>query len=122
MYQIVLEKAQEIEDYCKEQVPNYLEALDPESVEDIDYSDAHHELFNTQYYVIGTYDATQWLGTLAFDAIAFITDYEQDNFGEVFTDLSRPEAVVNMVAYIIGEQVLPTVIDSHMSELGVTND
>ena len=35
MYQIVLEKAQEIEDYCKEQVPNYLEYLDPESVEDI---------------------------------------------------------------------------------------
>ena len=119
MYQIVLEKAQEIEDYCEEHIADYLEALDPESVEDIDYSDAHHELFNTQYYVIGTYDATQWLGTLAFDAIAFITDYEQDNFGEVFTDLSRPEAVVNMVAYIIGEQVLPTVIDSHMSELGL---
>ena len=122
MYQIVLEKTQEIEDYCKEQVPNYLEWLDPESVEDIDYSDAHHELFNTQYYIIGTYDATQWLGTLAFDAIAFITDYEHDNFGEIYTDLSRPECVVNMVAYIIGEQVLPTVIDSYLSDLGVTND
>lgn len=119
MYQIVLEKAQEIEDYCEDHIVDYLETLDPESVEDIDYSDAHHELFNTQYYVIGTYDATQWLGTLAFDAIAFITDYEQENFGEIFTDLSRPEAVVNMAAYIIGEQVLPTVIDSHMSRLGL---
>ena len=119
MYRIVQEKTLEIEEHCETRIVDYLEALDPESSVDVDYSDAHHEIFNTDYYIIGTYDATKWLGDLAFDAIAFIVDYEQENFGEVYTDLTNPEHVVNMVAYIIGEQVLPTVIDSHMSELGL---
>lgn len=35
-----------------------------------------------------------------------IQTYEKENFGEVFTDLSSSEAVVNMVAYIIGEEFL----------------
>lgn len=111
MYQIVLEKAQEIEDYCNDRVDaayNY----DKDWVL-ADDGDIHHELFNTDYYIIGTYDATQWLGTLAFDAIGFVKDYEEDNFGEVYTDLSNAERVVNMVAYIIGEQVLPTVLERY---------
>jgi hypothetical protein len=43
---------------------------------------------------------------MAFDVINFIKDYEQDNFGEVYTDLSEPEKVVNMYAYIIGEEII----------------
>lgn len=69
-------------------------------------SDLHHEIFNTDYYIIGTYKAKQWLGADAFDAIAMIKDYEMDNFGEVYTDLSNPEQVVNMAVYIIGEEIV----------------
>ena len=69
-------------------------------------SDLHHEIFNTDYYIIGTYKAKQWLGADAFDAIAMIKDYELDNFGEVYTDLSNPEQVVNMAVYIIGEEIV----------------
>ena len=75
-------------------------------------SDLHHEIFNTDYYIIGTYKAKQWLGADAFDAIAMIKDYEMDNFGEVYTDLSNPERVVNMVVYIIGEEVVADYVDS----------
>jgi len=35
-----------------------------------------------------------------------VQQYEQDNFGEVTTDLSSSEAVVNMYAYIVGEAVV----------------
>ena len=69
-------------------------------------SELHHEAFNQDYYIIGTYQATQWLGDRAFEIINFIKDYEQDNFGEVHTDLSSPERVVNMYTYIVGEQVV----------------
>ena len=69
-------------------------------------SELHHEAFNQDYYIIGTYQATQWLGDRAFEIINFIKDYEQDNFGEVHTDLSSPESVVNMYTYIVGEQVV----------------
>ena len=66
----------------------------------------HNELCNTDYFIIGTYQAKQFLGGHVFDAIEMVKDYEQSNFGEVSTDLSEPERVVNMLAYIIGEYVL----------------
>ena len=46
------------------------------------------------------------LGSDAFDAIEIVQEYEQDNFGEVTTKLSDPEKVVNMLAYIMGEELL----------------
>lgn len=66
----------------------------------------HFRLFNEDYYIIGTYKAKQWLGDYAFDAIEAIREYEQDNFGEVNTDFSDPEKVVNMYAYIAGEHLM----------------
>ena len=67
------------------------------------------------YYIIGTWQATEWLGDRAFQVIEFIKEYEQDNFGEVFTDLSSPESVVNMFTYIIGEQLVYNESDSFLS-------
>lgn len=68
--------------------------------------DLHNELFNTDYFIIGTYQAKKWLGDEVFDCIEKIKEYEQDNFGQVSTDLSDPEKVVNMYAYILGEEIL----------------
>jgi hypothetical protein len=68
--------------------------------------DLHHHVFNTDYYIIGTYKAKQWLGDEVFNIIDFIKEYEQSLFGDVHTDLSSPEAVVNMYAYIIGEEIV----------------
>ena len=81
-------------------------ADNPEFNEGVDPSDVHHEAFNQDYYIIGTWKAEQWLGDQVFNIIGFIKDYEQDNFGEVYTDLTSPEAVVNMYAYIIGEEIV----------------
>jgi hypothetical protein len=74
--------------------------------------DLHHEVYNTDYFIIGTYQAKEWMGNEAFNIIGLIKDYEQDNFGEVSTDLSCPERVVNMYAYIIGEEVVRDFIDN----------
>ena len=71
-----------------------------------DFSEIHQKLFNEGYYIIGRYKAIQWLGSDAFECIAAIKDYEAFHFGSVHTDLSDPEKVVNMYAYIIGEEVL----------------
>ena len=71
------------------------------------YCDLHNEVFNTDYYIIGTYQAKQALEEYGvFDAIAKVQEYEMNNFGEVYTDLSDPEKLVNMLWYIIGEEVL----------------
>ena len=68
--------------------------------------DLHHEIFSTDYYIIGTCKAEKWLGNKALNIIGFIKDYETDNFGEVSTDLSNAERVVNMYVYILGEEVV----------------
>ena len=72
--------------------------------------DLHNELFNSDYYIIGYYQAEQWLikHTGVFNAIGIVQEYENSNFGEVNTDLSSSEAIVNMIAYIGGEDVLNT--------------
>lgn len=70
--------------------------------------DLHNEVFNTDYFIVGYYQAEEWLKANygIFAAIEKIKEYEQDNFGEVNTDLSSSESVVNMLVYILGEELL----------------
>ena len=98
-------------DYKKEEIKEYFDDYIKENKEYLEESkywkdDLHHHAFNEDYYIIGTYKAKQWLGDMAFDVINFIKEYEQFNFGEVSTDLSDPEKVVNMYVYIIGEEIV----------------
>jgi len=74
--------------------------------------DLHHEIFNTDYYIIGRYEATKWLGDQVFNVINIIKEYENDNFGEVNTDFSEAEKVVNMYVYIIGEEIVANYINN----------
>ena len=46
-----------------------------------------------------------------FNVIQFIKEYEENNFGEVSTDFSNAENVVNMYAYIIGEEIVSDYIN-----------
>lgn len=71
-------------------------------------SEIHNEVFNMDYFVIGYYQAEQYLiqHEGVFSAIGEVQEYENDNFGEVVTDLSSSEHVCNMLAYIKGEELL----------------
>lgn len=76
------------------------------------YCDLHNEVFNTDYYIIGTWQAKEALNEYdVFDAIETVQDYEKSNFGEVYTDVTNPEALVNMLYYIIGEEVISDMYD-----------
>ena len=71
------------------------------------YCDLHNEVFNTDYYVIGTYLAKEILREYdVFEAIELVQNYEKEQFGEIYTDLSDPEKLANMVYYIIGDEVI----------------
>ena len=71
------------------------------------YCDLHNEVFNTDYYIIGTYEAKNARREYdVFEAIELVQTYEKDNFGEVYTDLSNPEKLINMVYYVIGDEVI----------------
>jgi hypothetical protein len=76
------------------------------------YCDLHHEVFNTNYYIVGTWKAKEALMEYdVWEAIEKVQTYEKENFGEVYTDLSDPVKVVNMLFYIIGEEVLWNMLD-----------
>ena len=50
---------------------------------------------------------------MVFEVIEHIREYEQLQFGEVNTDFSAPEHVVNMYTYIIGEEI----VQEYLAEL-----
>ena len=76
------------------------------------YCDLHNEVFNTDYYIIGTYQAKEALKKYdVFEALEKVQQYEKDNYGGIYTDLSDPEKLINMLYYIIGEEVLYEMMD-----------
>jgi len=85
------------DDFIKEQPEDWVE----ENIDDI-----HHYAFNEDYFIIGTYQAKKWCGDEVFNIIETIREYEDMHFGEVNTDFSDAEKVVNMYAYIVGEEVV----------------
>lgn len=67
----------------------------------------HNEIYNMDYYIIGTYKAKIELEKFGvFEAIEKVIEYEKSNFGEVTTEIHEPERLLNMLAYIIGEEFL----------------
>ena len=92
----------------KQDVKDYIiDQLSSDVGLDQNISDLHHYLLNEDYFIIGYYKAEQWLKKDSiFNAIDKIKEYEQDNFGQVSTDLSSSESVANMLAYILGEEIL----------------
>lgn len=91
-----------------ELVNTIIDALNDGRLNNMPVSEIHHEVFNTDYFIIGYYQAEQWLikNGGVFAAIETIQDYEKDNFGEVSTDLSNAEKVCNMLVYILGEEII----------------
>ena len=107
--------------YKYEEIKSYFnDFINDENNKDIienNLDDLHHEIFNTDYYIIGRYEATKWLGDQVFNVINIIKEYENDNFGEVNTDFSAAEKVVNMYVYIIGEEIVANYINEQKREV-----
>ena len=75
-----------------------------------DYDELHNEVFNSDYYVRSDNTAKMILDDEAFDAIGKVQDYETSMFGSVTTDLSCPSDVINMLYYIIGEEIMTDIM------------
>lgn len=98
-------KYAEIEEYFDDWLQDTLKYQGLEWVQD-NMDDLHHHAFNTDYYIIGTQKAIDWMGAKSWDIMNFVNSYEVHNFGELHTELANPEKLVNMYVYIIGEQVV----------------
>lgn len=104
-------KREEIKDYALERIQE-LKDYDLKGYNQlVEDGELHNEIFNTDYYLIYTGEAIEWLGSHVFEAIGVIKDYENDNFGEEYTDCSDPVKIVNMFVYIVGETVLWEILE-----------
>ena len=111
------QKKQEIKDFCLDRLREIAEHMDNQDYRDAYVSDLHDDIFNRDYYIIGHYQCKQWMGADAFDMIGDVQEYERDNFGEVHTDLSSPESVVNMWVYIQGWEYIHECYETVRDEL-----
>ena len=103
-------KYDEIKEYFEDFI-KYNSENDKNWIKD-NIDDLHYHAFNTDYYIIGRYEAKQWLSDEVFEVINIIKEYENDIFGEVTTDFSEPEKIVNIYVYIVGEQIVNNYINS----------
>lgn len=81
-----------------------------------DQNELHNMIYNEDYYIIGTYKAKEWLGQLAFDIMEDVKNYELNHFGESYTDITKPEKLVNMYVYIVGEVVIDEIMQDTFYE------
>jgi len=112
------EGKEEILDVIIERLRNDYKSSD--TIDDI--CELHNECFNEDYFLIGYWKCEQWLKNNTqgiFSTIALIKDYENDIFGEgeSNTDFANAENVLNMLIYIIGEEILFNLKSNIVSEM-----
>jgi hypothetical protein len=94
----------------KTELANYiLDAINDDVINNQNRDDWHNDLFNMDYYIIGYYDAGQWLikhNLAIFGAIGVCQEYEKNTFGEQLKVYNNAETTVNMLVYIYGEELL----------------
>lgn len=87
------------------------------------YCDLHNYAFNEDYYIVGRYVAKKALEEYGvFEAIEEVERYERDNFGEIYTSLSDPEKVANMLWYVIGDNVTCELFEHDVNGVDIWND
>ncbi len=110
----ILNIKEELKEYVNDHIKgfDYMDNFDKLSEREQDRitEDLFQDLFNTDYYIIGYYQAEQWLkehDISVFEGIEFVQDYERDNFGnDGIRNYTNAEQLVNMITYIIGYDVI----------------
>lgn len=82
--------------------------------------DWHFHAFNEDYYIIGYYNAEQWLkkhDVSAFEAIGVCQEWEENVLGEKQNTYDNSETTVNMLVYVYGEELLSELDAGSITEL-----
>lgn len=94
----------------REELKSYLLDLINDGVlTDENRDDWHFHAFNEDYYIIGYYQAEQWLkkhDMSGFEAIGVCQEWEEEVLGEKQKIYDNAETTVNMLVYVYGEELL----------------
>ena len=67
--------------------------------------DLAYEMYNNDYYIIGTYKARQFLKKYFDDMIECLEQYEEE-VGETYPDITNSEKLATLLALSVAEDVL----------------
>ena len=85
-----------IKDEIKDMIMDY---------EDVYGCDLAHEMYNNDYYIIGTYKARQFLKKYFDDMIECLEQYEEE-LGETYPDITNSEKLATLLALFVAQDVL----------------
>ena len=100
---------QELQNQKKAILGYAIEQLDSEVGLDGYIEELHHHLFNEDYFIIGTYKASKFIGSDLSKILEILIEFEKDMgiFDESFyMTILEPETIVNKLAYCIGYEIL----------------
>ena len=103
----------------EELIQHILDKVNDGILTDDNRDEWHFHCFNEDYYIIDYYECSQWLkchNIGEFEAAGICQQYEIDNFGESKV-YDNSETVVNMLAYIWGEEIIYSLDATNIEEL-----
>ena len=107
-------------DYVKDNYTNLKEALEDE--------DLHHKVFNEDYYIIGYYQAEQWLiedgknnfnnsQNMTFDVLGYVMEQEDLHLGQIHTVIDNAETLVNHYTYWLGREIIEEIREEEQQKV-----
>ena len=88
-----------IKDEIKDMIMDY---------EDVYGCDLAYEMYNNDYYIIGTYKAKQFLKEY-FDDMCECLEQYQEEVGEAYKDITNPEKVASLLTLFVAQDVLGSI-------------
>jgi hypothetical protein len=97
--------------YKEEVIKDYLLEYLKDNELTINDEDIHDIVFNQDYFIIGYYNAQQWLideqgNNRTFEVLKYVMEQEKDYFGSIETVYDNAETLVNNYAYWLGYEVI----------------
>ena len=74
-------------------------------------SELAYEMYNQDYYIIGTYDAKRFISKYIDDCFEALEQYN-DNFGEQYADITNLEKLASLMALMAAEELFSEVVES----------
>lgn len=96
-------------DEIKKELLNYLEDNDLTLSQALEDDDLHYNVYNSDYFIIGYYNAEQWLieddRNYTFEVLGYVQEQEEIALGTI-EKIDNAERLVNLYAYWLGYEVI----------------
>jgi len=96
-------------DELKEHLLYYIKNNDLNLSDALEDDDLHHKVYNEDYYIIGYYNAEQWLieddRNYTFEVLSYVQEQEEMAFGTI-EKIDNAERLVNLYAYWLGYEII----------------